>query len=69
MTFTKYYIEQLKDIPVLFREAKRDKKMWAFLIAASLLLSPMAIFIMYLFDTGKMKIDSRYSNKTKEEDK
>ena len=30
MTFTKYYIEQLKDIPVLFREAKRDKKMWAF---------------------------------------
>ena len=69
MTFTKYYIDQLKDIPELFREAKRDKKMWAFLIAASLLLSPMAIFIMYLFDTGKMKIDSRYSNKTKEEDK
>jgi len=25
MTFTKYYIDQLKDIPVLFREAKRDK--------------------------------------------
>ena len=67
MTFTKYYIEQLKDIPVLFREAKRDKKMWAFLIAASLLLFPMAIFIMYLFDTEKMKIDSRYSNKTKKE--
>ena len=39
-----------------------------FLIAASLLLSPMAIFIMYLFDTGKMKIDSRYSNKTKAKD-
>lgn len=69
MTFTKYYIEQLKDIPVLFRDARRDKKMWAFLIAASLLLSPMAIFIMYLFNTGKMKIDNRYSNKTKEEDK
>lgn len=63
MTFMKYYIEQFKGVPLLWNEAKRYKKKWAFWITVSLLFFPMAIFIMYLYDTGMIEIDKRYSNK------
>ena len=63
MTFIEYYIEQFKKLPFIWKEAKKANRRWAFLITSLLLLFPIAIYMMYLYDMGKMKVDSRYAKK------
>lgn len=63
MTFIEYYIEQFKELPFIWKEAKKDNKRLAFLVTSLLLLFPIAIYMMYLYDTGKMKVDRRYTKK------
>lgn len=63
MTFIEYYIEQLKELPFIWKEAKKDNRRWAFLVTSLLLLFPIAIYMMYLYDTGKMKVDNRCSKR------
>lgn len=63
MTFIEYYIEQFKELPFIWKEAKKDNKRLAFLLSSLLLLFPIAIYMMYLYDTGKMKVDRRYTKK------
>ena len=60
MTFGQYYIAQFKEIPNVWKIAKRFNKKWAFLGTVSLLLVPTYIYMMYLYDTGKMQVDTRY---------
>lgn len=65
MTFRKYYADQFRRLPECFKIAARAKcppwkKFIAFLTSVSLLLFPMAIYVMYLYDTGRVKIDERY---------
>ena len=60
MTFGQYYIEQFKEIPHVWRLAKKFNKKWAFIGTVSLLLVPTYIYMMYLYDTGKMQVDTRY---------
>ena len=33
------------------------------MLSSLLLLFPIAIYMMYLYDTGKMKVDRRYTKK------
>ena len=65
MTFIEYYIEQFKELPFIWKEAKKDNRRLAFLLSSLLLLFPIAIYMMYLYDTGKMKVDRRYTKKEK----
>lgn len=63
MTFIKYYIEQFKDVPLIWKIAKKNNDMWRFWLTVSLLFFPMAIFMMYLYDTGRIEVDKRYAEK------
>ena len=63
MSFREYYIEQFKELPFIWKEAKRDNRRLAFWLTSLLLLFPIAIYMMYLYDTGKMKVDRRYTKK------
>lgn len=63
MSFREYYIEQFKELPFIWKEAKKDNRRLAFLLTSLLLLFPIAIYMMYLYDTGKMKVDNRYSKR------
>ena len=63
MTFIEYYIEQFKELPFIWKEAKKDNRRLSFLVTSLLLLFPIAIYMMYLYDTGKMKVDRRYAKK------
>ena len=63
MTFIEYYIEQFKELPFIWKEAKKDNRRLAFWVTSLLLLFPIAIYMMYLYDTGKMKVDRRYIKK------
>lgn len=60
MTFGQYYIAQFKEIPHVWNIAKRFNKKRAFVGTVSLLLVPTYIYMMYLYDTGKMQVDTRY---------
>ena len=59
ISFKKYYLQQFKDVPIIWKLAKKNKQYGAFILTVLLLLSPMAIFTMWLYDTGLMKIDKR----------
>ena len=63
MTFIEYYIEQFKELPFIWKEAKKDNRRLAFFATALLLLRPIAIYMMYLYATGKIEVDSRYAKK------
>lgn len=63
MSFREYYIEQFKELPFIWKEAKKDNRRLAFLLTSLLLLFPIAIYMMYLYDTEKMKVDRRYTKK------
>ena len=60
ITFRKYYIEQFKEVPKVWKHAKKHKKYVAFFVTLTILLNPVVIVMMYLYDTGLMKIDKRY---------
>lgn len=60
ISFKKYYLQQIKDVPVIWKLAKKQKKIQAFISSISLLLFPKVIYIMWLYDTGQMKIDKRF---------
>jgi hypothetical protein len=57
ISFKKYYLQQFKDVPVIWKLAKKHRKYGAFISSVFLLLSPMAILTMWLYDTGLMEID------------
>lgn len=63
ISFLNYYKEQFKDIPKMWRLLKKHKKLavWiAFIISMLTLFNPFVIHIMWLYDTGRMNIDSRF---------
>ena len=60
ISFKNYYLQQIKDVPVIWELAKKHKKYKAFLCSVSLLFFPLIIRIMWLYDTGQMKIDKRF---------
>lgn len=71
MTFREYYADQFRRLPECLRLVANAnippwKKCLAFLNSASLLLFPRAMYVMYLYDTGKMKIDKRYKKEEKQ---
>ena len=60
ITLRKYYIAQFKQVPKVWKHAKKHKKYVAFFVTLTILLNPVVIVMMYLYDTGLMKIDKRY---------
>lgn len=68
MTFTEYYIEQAKELKLVWKCAKELKKYGKFFSMLRVFLNPQAVKMMYLYDTGKMKPDERYLEGKKEID-
>lgn len=63
MTFRQYYIEQFRDFALCCRHAKKPHH-WLWILATiPFLFSPLSIYAMYLYDTGKLKPDERYMQK------
>ena len=60
ISFKNYYLQQIKDVPGIWKLAKKHKKYKAFLCSVSLLFFPQIIYTMWLYDTGQMKIVERY---------
>ena len=44
ISFKKYYFQQFKDVPAIWKLAKKDKNYTAFICSILWLLSPMAIY-------------------------
>ena len=63
ISFKNYYLQQIKDVPKIWKLAKKDKKYKAFLCSVSLLFFPLIIRMMWLYDTGQMEIDKRFYKK------
>lgn len=63
ISFKNYYLQQIKDVPVIWNLAKKHKKYKAFLCSVSLLFFPLTIRTMWLYDTGQMMIDKRFMDK------
>lgn len=63
ISFKKYYFQQFKNVPAIWKLAKKDKNYAAFICSILWLLSPMAIYVMWLYDTVQMKIDKRFHKK------
>ena len=61
MTFREYYIAELKHIPILWKRARRERQLRAFWLTVLFALSPLVMYMMYLYDTEKIKVDKRYS--------
>lgn len=61
MTFKEYYIAEFKYIPFLWKRACRERQLRAFWLTVLFALSPLLMYVMYLYDTGKIKVDKRYS--------
>ena len=61
MTFRTYYIAELKHIPILWKRARRQRQLRAFWLTVLFALSPLLMYVMYLYDTEKIKVDKRYS--------
>lgn len=60
ISFKDYYIQQFKDVPEIWKEARKNKKYMAFFLSFVLLFFPLVIKIMWLYDTEQMKIDKRF---------
>lgn len=67
ISFKKYYLQQFKDVPSIRKFAKKHKKYRDFISSVLLLLSPMAIYVMWLYDTGLMEVDKRFTRKEKKQ--
>lgn len=63
ISFKKYYLQQFKDVPAIWKLAKKQKKYRAFISSVLLLLFPKVIYIMWLYDTGQMEVDKRFYKK------
>lgn len=63
ISFKNYYLQQIKDVPVIWNLAKKHKKYKAFLCSVFLLFFPLVIRTMWLYDTGQMEIDKRFMDK------
>lgn len=57
ISFKKYYLQQIKDVPAIWKLAKKQKKYRAFISSVLLLLFSKVIYTMWLYDTGQMEID------------
>lgn len=60
ITFRRYYIDQFKEVPKVWKLAKKHKKYGAFFVTLIILFNPTVIAMMYLYDTGLLKVDRRY---------
>ena len=65
MTFKQYYKAQFKDVPRVWQLAKKHKKYFAFFLTMLMLLNPFCMYVMWLYDTGRMKIDNRFMGEDK----
>ena len=54
--------EQLKEIPLVWKLARANAKYFAFATTVLQLLNPAVIHTMYLYDTGRLKVDKRYQS-------
>ena len=63
ISFKKYYFQQFKDISVCWKLAKKYKKYGDFIFCVLELLFPMAVYMMWLYDTGQVEIDKRLYKK------
>lgn len=63
ITYKEYYLQQIKEIPVIWKLAKEHKMYKEFFKSISLLLLPMVIYIMYLYDTEQIEVDKRFNKK------
>ena len=55
MTYIQYYIAQFKEFGLCWRLAVRTHHKAKVLATLVFLLSPLSIYTMYLYDTGKIK--------------
>jgi hypothetical protein len=60
ITFRQYYKEQFKDMKIIWKLAKKNKKYFALFCSIFTLFNPWVIHTMYLYDTGLMKVDKRF---------
>lgn len=64
MTFWKYYKDQWKQVPGMYRILCANFSLWAlfrFLGAFSMLFNLQALHVMYFYDLKKMLPDARYA--------
>ena len=68
MTYMQYYIDQFKLFAFACRHIKKPRH-WLWLLATiPFLFSPLSIYAMYLYDTGRLKPDARYMEKENRND-
>ena len=63
MTYIQYYIAQFKELPICWRLCVLTRHRAYFFEELLFLFNPPTIYIMYLYDTGKLKPDARYMTK------
>lgn len=63
ITFRKYYIQQFKEVPIVWKLARKHKKYLGFVLTFFTLFNPAVIYTMYLYDTGKIQVDKRFREK------
>lgn len=63
ISFKKYYLQQFKDVPFVWKLAKRHKKYGIFFMSVLPLMFPTVIFTMWLYDTRQIEIDKRFCKK------
>ncbi len=63
MTFIQYYIAQFKELPRCWRLCVLTRHRAYFFRELFFFLNPPAIYIMYLYDTGIMPVDTRFQKK------
>lgn len=63
ISYKNYYLQQFKDIPKMWVMAKKHKKYRGFILAVLLLLFPLVIRIMWLYDTKQIELDKRFNPK------
>lgn len=59
MTFREYYADQFRAVPKILRIAKKHRKPFSFIFIILVLLCPIAIYTVYLYETGKIKPNDR----------
>ena len=66
MTFIQYYIEQFKELADCWKLCRILRRRRLILGALFILLNPPCVFLMYKYDTGRLKPDARYMKKEEE---
>lgn len=65
MTFREYYIDQFRIFAFCCRHAKTVRHWQSIAITIPFLFDPLSVYTMYLYDTGKLKVDRKYMEKRK----